>query len=129
MSPESGSETVRVRSMLASDLLQRRETAFTFWIPNLRQRPVLVIGNFAAGNPNELANRRDIRLVQDSTHPGLWAVTATDTGLSRRDLPLLVSSGKLESGRTCLGADLLHGSIRHYSRLAFAFANPTRWFR
>jgi hypothetical protein len=52
MSPESGSETVRVRSMLASDLLQRRETAFTFWIPNLRQRPVLVIGNFAAGNPN-----------------------------------------------------------------------------
>src|SRR5689334_201292 len=82
MSPESGSETVRVLSMLASDLLQRRETAFTFWIPNLRQRPVLVIGNFAAGNPNDLANRRDIRLVQDSTHSGLWAVTATDTGLS-----------------------------------------------
>jgi pullulanase len=82
MSRESASETVRVRSMLASDLLQRRETAFTFWIPNLRQRPVLVIGNFAAGNPNTLANRKDIRLVQDSSHPGLWAVTATETGLS-----------------------------------------------
>ena len=45
------------------------------------QQPVLVIGTFAAGNPNTLANRRDIRLVQDPSHRGLWAMTASDTRL------------------------------------------------
>jgi hypothetical protein len=45
------------------------------------QSPVLVIGTSAAGNPNTLANRRDIRLVQDPNLLGLWDATVPDTGL------------------------------------------------
>jgi pullulanase len=69
--------------MLPSDLLHRRETHFTFWLPSLWARPpVLVIGTFAAGNPNTLANRKDIPLSQaDPKLPGLWAIAAADTGL------------------------------------------------
>jgi pullulanase len=67
--------------MLPADLLQRRETHFTFWLPSLTAKPpVLVIGTFAAGNPNTLANRRDIPL--GLAAPGLWAVNAAGTGLA-----------------------------------------------
>lgn len=70
--------------MVPSDILDRRETHFTFWLPSLRERPpVLVIGTFAAGNPNTLANRKDIPLSRaDSKLPGLWAIAAAGTGLS-----------------------------------------------
>ena len=58
--------------MLSSDLLHRRETHFTLWLPSLPDKaPVLVIGTFAAGNPNTLANRKDIPLSQpDPSTPG-----------------------------------------------------------
>jgi hypothetical protein len=64
--------------MLPSDLLLRRETQFTFWRPSVGgQAPVLVIGTFAAGNPNTLANSRSIPLSAAGPNaPGLWTVSA-----------------------------------------------------
>ena len=68
--------------MSVSDLLQRRETSFTCWRPTVRtQPPVLVIGSFSPGNPNTLANSKDIALTQDPVLSGLWTVTAAATGL------------------------------------------------
>src|SRR6266567_1651033 len=70
--------------MLPSDLLLRRETHFTFWRPNLDDTPpVLVIGTFAAGNPNSLANQKQIplsKVVPDA--PGLWTLSAAQSGLA-----------------------------------------------
>jgi pullulanase len=70
--------------MLASDLLQRRETNFTFWRPGPgAQPPVLVIGTFAAGNPNTLASRQDIPLSPaGAAAPGLWILSAAQSGLA-----------------------------------------------
>jgi pullulanase len=70
--------------MVPSDLLPRRETHFTLWRPNLSDTPpVLVIGTFAAGNPNTLANRREIVLAKTGPNtPGLWAIAAADAGLA-----------------------------------------------
>jgi pullulanase len=67
-----------------SDLLLRRQTHFTFWRPSIGVTPpVLVIGTFAFGNPNTLANRKEIPLSQaDPTTPGLWAVAAAETALA-----------------------------------------------
>jgi pullulanase/glycogen debranching enzyme len=69
--------------MLSSDLLQRRETHFTFWRPSPgAQPPVLVIGKFAAGNPNTLAGRQDMPLSQvGPAAPGLWILSAALSGL------------------------------------------------
>jgi len=69
--------------MLPADLLLRRETHFSVWRPNLDTKPpVLVIGTFVAGNPNSLANRKDIPLSKAGPgSPGLWALAATDSGL------------------------------------------------
>lgn len=69
--------------MLPSDLLLRRETQFTFWRPSVGGKaPVLVIGTFAAGNPNTLANSRNIPLVAAGPNaPGLWTVPAAASGL------------------------------------------------
>lgn len=68
--------------MLSSDLLLRRETHFTLWRPNSNVKPpVLVIGSFMAGNPNTLANRKNISLSRVGlTTPGLWALAASDVG-------------------------------------------------
>ncbi len=70
--------------MLASDLLLRRETHFTLWRPTASTMPpVLVIGAFASGNPNALANRKDIPLAAAGTAaPGLWVLPAAATGLA-----------------------------------------------
>jgi pullulanase len=70
--------------MLPSDLLLLRETHFTLWRPSLGGKaPVLVIGAFAGGNPNFLANRNDIPLSRVGLNsPGLWAITAAGAGLT-----------------------------------------------
>jgi len=69
--------------MLASDLLKRRETQFTFWRPSgAGQAPVLVIGTFAAGNPNTLANSKEIALTAVPNCPGLWSADAKSSGLA-----------------------------------------------
>ncbi len=69
--------------MLTSDLLQRRETHFALWRPSgVGNPPVLVIGIFEAGNPNTLANRREIQLTPLATSPGLWVIAAADCGLA-----------------------------------------------
>lgn len=69
--------------MLGSDLLIRKETHFTLWRPGpSREPPVLVIGTFAAGNPNVLANRQDFPLSAPTPDaPGLWSIGAAETGL------------------------------------------------
>src|SRR5271165_5312025 len=69
--------------MLPADLLVRRETHFTFWLPSLAATaPVLVIGTFAAGNPNTLAGITNIPMSPaGATLPGLFAVAASETGL------------------------------------------------
>jgi pullulanase len=69
--------------MLSSDLLARRETHFTLWRPGPGVKPpLLVIGTFAAGNPNTLANGKNIPLaVADPALPGLWVIAAAETGL------------------------------------------------
>lgn len=67
--------------MLPSDLLLRRQTHFTLWRPHDGgAAPILVVGRFAAGNPNSLADQREIALATTDA-PGLWALAATDTGL------------------------------------------------
>jgi pullulanase len=70
--------------MLSADLLLRRETQFALWLPSATGKsPVLVIGTFAAGNPNTLANRKVITLSKASpTTPGLWVVSAAESGLA-----------------------------------------------
>ena len=70
--------------MLPSDLLLRRQTDFAFWRPRLGGTPpVLVIGTFAAGNPNTIVNRKDIPLsTAGPKTPGLWAIAAAESGLA-----------------------------------------------
>jgi 1,4-alpha-glucan branching enzyme len=70
--------------MLPSDLLGRRETQFSLWRPSAAGKPpVLVIGTFTAGNPNTLADRKEITLSKaDPTTPGLWVVSAAKTELA-----------------------------------------------
>ena len=70
--------------MLPSDLLLRRQTDFAFWRPRLGGKPpVLVIGTFAAGNPNTIVNRKDIPLSKAGPKtPGLWAIAAAESGLA-----------------------------------------------
>lgn len=69
--------------MLPSDLLLRRQTHFALWRPHLGgNAPVLVIGRFAAGNPNFLADGTEIPLSADAGVPGLWTIAAADTGLA-----------------------------------------------
>src|SRR5260370_7683864 len=68
--------------MLPSDLLLRRQTDFAFWRPRLGGKPpVLVIGTFAAGNPNTIVNRKDIPLSTAGPQtPRLWAIAPAATG-------------------------------------------------
>jgi 1,4-alpha-glucan branching enzyme len=69
--------------MLPSDLLERRQTHFTLWRPQLGgEAPVLVIGRFVAGNPNVLAEGTEIPLLAAAEAPGLWMIAAADTGLA-----------------------------------------------
>jgi pullulanase len=70
--------------MLPADLLLRRETHFTFWLPSVpANAPVLVIGTFAAGNPNTLAGQVNIPLAPlGAAVPGLFGIAANATGLA-----------------------------------------------
>ncbi len=96
--------------MLPSDLLLRRETHFTFWRPNLDDTPpVLVIGTFAAGNPNSLANQKQIPLSKVvSGRSGFMDALCRAEWARRRYLSLLVSGWKYKSGRSCCGAHSLY---------------------
>jgi len=69
--------------MLSSDLLSLRGTQFALWRPTSNGNPpVLVIGTFASGNPNALANRKDIPLVAaGAAQPGLWVLQVARSGL------------------------------------------------
>ena len=68
--------------MLPADLLERRKTHFTLWRPNANTTPPkLVIGTFQAGNPNVVANRVELALVNDASTPGLWTLAVQDTRL------------------------------------------------
>src|SRR5438045_7010806 len=66
------------------DVLLRRQSSFLLWrSASSLKAPLLIIGEFAAGNPNTLANRKDIPLVgAGPTSPGLWALAASDSGLA-----------------------------------------------
>ena len=70
--------------MLSSDLLSLRETNFALWRPTLNSNPpVLVIGKLTAGNPNSLADRKDIPLTAaGSAQPGLWLLPVARSGLA-----------------------------------------------
>lgn len=69
--------------MITCDLLERRQSHFALWRPaGSENAPVLVIGTFEAGNPNRLANRKEIPLQQINADPGLWAIAAADAGLT-----------------------------------------------
>jgi len=70
--------------MLPADLLLLRESHFALWRPNASENaPVLLIGNFAAGNPNSLANQKEIPLTKaGAAAPGLWVVSVEDSGLA-----------------------------------------------
>ena len=72
-----------IDAAFSSDLLLRRETQFTLWRPSISVTPpVLVIGTFAFGNPNTLANRKDIPLSEPEPEtPGLWAIAVGKSGL------------------------------------------------
>ena len=68
--------------MLAADLLQLRQTSFALWNPSGgASAPVLVIGVFQVGNPNTLANPRNVPLLP-SGKPGLWTIAASNCGLA-----------------------------------------------
>jgi pullulanase len=70
--------------MLSSDFLLRRETHFALWCPKPGiAAPVLVIGTFAAGNPNTLAGQKQFALsAAGAGTPGLWIISAAATGLA-----------------------------------------------
>jgi pullulanase len=71
-------------TLLPADLLQLRQTNFALWNPSLAANaPTLVIGVFQPGNPNTLANARNIPL-QPSGQPGLWTIPAANCGLADR---------------------------------------------
>ena len=70
--------------MLLADLLLLRETHFALWRPSPNTNaPVLVIGTFAAGEPNTLADRKDLELSKAApASPGLWVIPAAELGLA-----------------------------------------------
>jgi len=74
---------MNIDAAFSSDLLLRRETQFTLWRPSIGVTPpVLVIGTFAFGNPNTLANRKEIPLSQAHPEtPGLWTISVGESGL------------------------------------------------
>ncbi len=65
------------------DLLARKRTHFVLWRPRVTQPvPELVVGTFQAGDPPQLANRRTIPLTQSAVTSDLWAVKASECGLT-----------------------------------------------
>ncbi|MEX2121989.1 MAG: alpha-amylase family glycosyl hydrolase [Pirellulales bacterium] len=60
-----------------------KTTAFVLWRPhNTQIAPKLVIGQFQAGNPPTLANRREFDLEQMAQHSDLWGINVASCGLT-----------------------------------------------
>jgi pullulanase len=75
---------------LSADLLDRKQTHFVLWHANspaaaaaaIPAAPVLVIGEFQAGNPPTLANGKRFPLAPVDGFTDLFAIAATDCGLN-----------------------------------------------
>jgi 1,4-alpha-glucan branching enzyme len=68
--------------VMPAHLFELKRTAFVLWRPHDTQVvPKLVIGQFQAGNPPNLANRREIDLQQVPEHPDLWSISADKCNL------------------------------------------------
>ena len=68
---------------MQADLFERRRRAFVLWRPHATGAvPRLVIGQFAAGNPPTLGDRREIALEQLPGHDDLWSIPADRCGLT-----------------------------------------------
>lgn len=69
---------------LAADLLDRKQTQFVLWHPkpDAAAGPVLVIGQFQAGNPPALANQQRFNLALVDGFTDLFAIDAADCELA-----------------------------------------------
>src|SRR5258708_34682880 len=64
------------------DILERKKNRCTLWCPaNSAPPPVLVIGQFQAGNPPALAGQKRFALRPVAGAAGLWEIAAADCGL------------------------------------------------
>lgn len=65
--------------MPVADLLTRRQTRFTLWLPERTSPPpALVIGTFQQGTPPTVTNLRTFPLREDAAaRPGLWEIEAS----------------------------------------------------
>src|SRR5689334_14844152 len=64
-------------------LLGLRQKTFVLWRPaNTAPVPKLIIGQFQAGNPPVLANRREFDLAQQPGVNDLWGIDASACGLT-----------------------------------------------
>ena len=63
-------------------LFDLKQSSFVLWSPHdVHPAPALVIGQFEAGNPPRLANRRIFPLTQQAAHPDIWSIAASRCGL------------------------------------------------
>lgn len=67
---------------MGAHLLELKHSAFVLWRPHETDTPPrLIIGEFSAGNPPALVNRREFDLEQTAGHDGLWSIRAEDCDL------------------------------------------------
>ena len=67
---------------ITADLLTRKQTHFVLWLPHGQPaNPSLVIGQFAPGNPPDLAGERTIAMTAVAGRPDLWELAASACGL------------------------------------------------
>ena len=67
---------------MKAHLFELKRTAFVLWRPhNTQVAPKLVLGQFQAGNPPTLSNRREFELQQMPEHVDLWGIGAGACGL------------------------------------------------
>lgn len=72
---------------MPAHLLELRRTAFVLWRPHEAAAPPrLIVGRFQAGNPPDLADRREVALSLVANHPDLWSVSAAACGLSEGEV-------------------------------------------
>jgi pullulanase len=68
---------------MAAHLFGLKGNAFVLWRPhNTQIKPKLVIGEFQAGNPPTLGNRRELELEQMPGYDDLWGIDAAACGLT-----------------------------------------------
>ena len=68
---------------MAADILERKRTSFVLWRIEVDDpAPVLVIGQFAAGNSPTLGGGARFNLTQDAAFPELWEIPASACGLT-----------------------------------------------